>query len=106
MSSTDKAAKVIDEWTQEGGELNSAVGSPHAIAERLAKAGLLAPDLPERPDDGVWGEEDGILADTSIKGDVAILPPYPGVVVLTPQKTRETAYNLLAAANKADEEEL
>lgn len=47
MSNVDKAAKVIDQWTQEGYELNSAVGSPHAIAERLAKAGLIAPDLPE-----------------------------------------------------------
>lgn len=44
MSNIDKAAKVIDRWTQEGYELNSAVGSPHAIAERLADAGLLAPD--------------------------------------------------------------
>lgn len=47
MSTLDKAARAIDQWTQEGHELNHAVGSPHAIAERLADAGLLAPDLPE-----------------------------------------------------------
>lgn len=52
MSNVDKAAKVIDQWTQEGYELNSAVGSPHAIAERLAKAGLLMPD------DMDWQEAD------------------------------------------------
>ena len=51
MSNVDKAAKVIDQWTQEGYELNSAVGSPHAIAERLAKAGLLAPDPTELRND-------------------------------------------------------
>ena len=47
MSNIERAADVIDQWTQEGYELNSAVGSPHAIAERLADAGLLAPDVPE-----------------------------------------------------------
>lgn len=44
MSNIERAADVIDQWTQEGYELNSAVGSPHAIAERLATAGLLAPN--------------------------------------------------------------
>lgn len=40
----DRAAEAIDRWTKQGGELNSAVGSPHEIAELLAAAGLLMPD--------------------------------------------------------------
>lgn len=46
-NNTDRAADIIDAWTREGNELNSHVGSPHAIARRLADAGLLMPDIPD-----------------------------------------------------------
>lgn len=47
MNNLERAAGVIDRWTQDGSELNSAVGSTYEIAETLADAGLLMPDLPE-----------------------------------------------------------
>lgn len=112
MSTLDKAARVIDQWTQEGYELNHAVGSPHAIAERLADAGLLAPDLPEPndpaifvpngkgwlpcgPDDpSVWTAPDSVIIVQRIE---------PGN--LTPNEARQVAYALLAAANYSEDTE-
>lgn len=44
-TSKDRAADVIDRWTKAGGELNSHVGNPHSIAQELADAGLLMPDM-------------------------------------------------------------
>ena len=105
MSNVDKAAKVIDQWTQEGYELNSAVGSPHAIAERLAKAGLLAPDLPEAnaPDifvpDGkgcLLDDENGPVVWTAPGGLVMVQRVEPGD--LTPDEAHLFALTVLAAA--------
>ena len=109
MSNVDKAAKVIDQWTQEGYELNSAVGSPHAIAERLAKAGLLAPDLPESngsdgfvPGGKEWlpGGPYGPIVWTAPDSTVMVQRIEPGE--LTPDETRGVAYSMLAAANYSE----
>lgn len=85
MSNVDRAAKVIDQWTQEGYELNSAVGSPHAIAERLAKAGLLMPEPPEPDaldrkgwphwDIHGYGDHNDTVHVTYLAGDVFINSP-------------------------------
>jgi len=113
MSNVDKAAKVIDQWTQEGYELNSAVGSPHAIAERLANAGLLAPDLPEpdREDDrkgAVWYLNGQI---GYIGGGGPVIDVY-GLshqrqsfrLTLTEEEAESTALTLLAAVQYAKEQ--
>lgn len=112
MSNVDKAAKVIDRWTQEGYELNSAVGSPHAIAERLAQAGLLAPDLPEAndpsifvPDGKGWllDDENGPVVWTAPGGLVMVQRVEPGD--LTPDEANAFALTVLAAAQYAKEQE-
>lgn len=113
MSNVDKAAKVIDQWTQEGYELNSAVGSPHAIAERLAKAGLLAPDLPERSrgmgtSGAVWYLPYHI-GDIRRMGEHIVAFGHdcqdkPFRLVLNETETETISHTLLAAAKYQEEE--
>lgn len=111
MSNVDKAAEVIDQWTKEGYELNSAVGSPHAIAERLAKAGLLAPDLPEANDldiavpNGKGWLPCGLTGPsvwTAPGGRVMVQRVEPGD--LTPDEAHFFALTVLAAAQYAREQ--
>lgn len=110
MRNAEKAARVIDQWTQEGYELNSAVGNPYAIVERLAGAGLLAPDLPEPNDHRVFvprgqkwalGGEFGPSVWTAPNLQVMVQHIEPGK--LTPNEARQVAYALLAAANYSEE---
>lgn len=105
MSTLDKAARVIDQWTQEGYELNHAVGSPHAIAERLADAGLLAPALPEPASSG-WVVETPLVGKVAlgVGAKVALLPQGTKFqeTHITPTAARELAYALLAAANYSE----
>lgn len=109
MSNIERAADVIDQWTQEGYELNSAVGSPHAIAERLADAGLLTPDLPE-PDEANFvphgkgwlpGGPHGPSVWTAPDSRIMVQRIEPGD--LTPEEAREVANALYAAANYSQE---
>jgi hypothetical protein len=106
MSVMHEAYKAIRVWQSRHKNAleDSTDWAARNLAGDLAQAGLLAEDLPERPDDGIWGGVGEFLVDTSNNGDVAILPPHPGVVFITPQESRETAYSLLAAANHAEEE--
>ena len=112
MSTLDKAARVIDQWTQEGYELNHAVGSPHAIAERLADAGLLAPDLPEPNDSAIFvpngkgwlpAEPGGPVVCATPGGLIMVQRIEPGD--LAPDEARQVAYTLLAAANYSEDTE-
>ena len=76
MSNIDRAADVIDQWTQEGNELNHAVGSPHAIAERLADAGLLVPDTTGTLA-SMWARGKAQLADLALlKASGAPIPEW------------------------------
>lgn len=107
MSNYDRATQIIyDEVnkTWERGEILTAAGEAERLAKALAQAGLLAPDLPERPDDGVWGELGQFLVDTAENDGVAVAPPHPGVVTLTSKEARETALALLAASTYKEEE--
>lgn len=108
MSNVDKAAEVIDQWTQEGYELNSAVGSPHAIAERLAKAGLLAPDLPEPNDPSIFVPDGKGWLPCGLTGPSVWTAPGGRIMVqrvepgdLTPAEARFFALAVLAAAQYA-----
>lgn len=75
---------------------------PEKVLENLHRAGLITPDLPERPDGGIWGELGQFLVDTAENGGVAVAPPHPGVITLDSKEARETALDLLAAANHAE----
>ena len=105
MSNVDKAAEVIDQWTQEGYELNSAVGSPHAIAERLANAGLLAPDLPKPNDPSIFVPDGKGWLPCGLTGPSVWTAPGGRIMVqrvepgdLTPAEARFFALAVLAAA--------
>lgn len=97
MSKQDQVAKAI--------KFGAARGyTPTQTATLLNELELLAPDLPERPDGGIWGELGQFLVDTAENGGVAVAPPHPGVVTLDSKEARETALVLLAAANHQEEE--
>lgn len=96
MSKQDRAAKAIDFAAKRG-------YGPEQIATLLNELELLAPDLPQRPDGGIWGELGQFLVDTAENGGVAVAPPHPGVVTLDSKEARETALALLAAANCGEE---
>lgn len=105
MTNQDKAIEVIRTWQKRHKtELDNHTGwAAQNLAGDLKQAGLLAPELPERPDDGVWGEEGGILIDTAVNGGVVLLPPKLGVIFIDPQEARQLALALLAAANYSEE---
>lgn len=103
MSNIDRAADVIDKWTQEGYELNSAVGSPHAIAERLADAGLLAQDAPvpltAANGNPVWRADNTLMVTRYPDGEIGMMISWEQEARYTPQAARDQAALLLAAAN-------
>ena len=96
MSKQDRAAKAIKFAAARG-------YTPEQIATLLNELNLLAPDLPQRPDGGIWGDLGQFLVDTAENGGVAVAPPHPGVVTLDSKEARETALALLAAANHTEE---
>ena len=122
MDNFDKAGQVIyDEvyQTWERGEILTAAGEAERLANALADAGLLAPDLPEArhfPDtgeyewymkDGYVSLEDGIIHvihdETDDDWEPAELDPDPGELRFsTTTKGRETAYAILAACDLKD----
>ena len=107
MSNIESAAKVIDQWTKEGHELNSVVGSPHVLAERLADAGLITPDLPEPTAPGEWELADGITV-TADQDEIAITAPIKGGHTIicwygNPTQAQELAHTLLAATQQTRE---
>ena len=109
MSTIDKAAAVIEEWAQDGYELNSVVGSPHAIAVHLDVAGLLAPDLPEPNDPDIFVPQGKGWLPGGAYGPSVWTAPGSMVMVqrvepgdLTPEEARALAYAILAAADYAE----
>ena len=110
----ERAAEVIDRWTQDGSELNSAVGSTYEIAETLADAGLLMPDLPapEEVEEGKpywYSDTYGIAVGRLTPGgrrNVLFWDSEPGgVAYMGVEGARELAYAMLAAAKLAEEQE-
>lgn len=108
MSNQRQAAQVIyDEVNQtwERGEILTTAGEAERLANALADAGLLAPDLPEPSagSDGallwhnetVWIEDDEVAVYTDIPESFGWM---------TPKEARTLAHALLAAANYEEEE--
>lgn len=120
MTNYDRAVQVIyDEANQmwEREEILTAAGEAERLANALADAGLLAPDLPEPrtfPDtyewhmkDGYVSLEDGILHvihdETDEDWEPAELEPDPGELCFSDTtKARETAHAILAACDLKD----
>lgn len=112
MSKQDRAAQVIyDEVNQtwERGEILTTAGEAERLANALAKAGLLAPDLPESngsdgfvPGGKEWlpGGPYGPIVWTAPDSTVMVQRIEPGE--LTPDETRGVAYSMLAAANYSE----
>lgn len=108
MSKQDRAAQVIyDEAskTWERGEILTAAGEAERLANALADAGLLAPDLPEAnapdifvPDGKGWllDDENGPVVWTAPGGRIMVQRIEPGD--LTPDEAHFFALIVLAAA--------
>lgn len=104
MNNINHAAKIIHHMT---GDLQRA----HDVANEIASAGLLAPDLPEPndstisifvPDGKGWlpAEPDGPVVWTAPGGLIMAQRIEPGD--LTPDEARQVAYALLAAADYSE----
>jgi len=112
MTNYDRAVQVIyDEATQtwERGEILTAAGEAERLANALADAGLLAPDLPEKDlvtqkGTHVWMPKQGFTVTAYHDGEVrmGIPPAYPDTalreVIYTQPLAIEQALALLAAA--------
>lgn len=108
MTNIDRAAQVIDTWIQDH-TLTLDTGNPHYLASALADAGLLAPELPEPSNPGIFvpngagwlpGGPDGPSVWTAPHGRIMVQRIEPGE--LTPDEARELALALLAAAERAE----
>lgn len=103
MSNRDRAADVIRAHGTDP------CREPECIAQDLADAGLLAPDLPEAneanfvPDGKEWlpGGPHGPNIWTAPDSTVMVQRIEPGD--LTPEEAREVANSLYAAANYSEE---
>lgn len=74
-------------------------GVDEAIAEALAEAGLIAPDLPAADEDGYWWAQVDWV--TTIH-DMVVYSIEVDYGFLAPEHTRELAHALLSAANYAE----
>ena len=104
MSKQDQAAKAIKFAAARG-------YNPEQIATLLNELNLLAADLPEPNDPGIFvpngkgwlpGEPDGPSVWTARNSLIMVQRLEPGE--LTPEEARKLAYALLAAAQYAEEE--
>lgn len=112
MSSQDRAAEVIRTWQQR--HKNVMDKNPDWAAQNLAIdlliKGLIAPDLPEPNDPGIFvpdgkgwipGGTNGPSVWTAPDSPIMVQRIEPGD--LTPDEARGVAYALLAAANYSEE---
>lgn len=107
MSNLDKAAQMIRDLSEVDGE-TLGYAHVHNIAQDLADAGLLAPDLPEpsrgmTPHGAVW-YLDGSIGDIRRTGSRIVVfgndyRRRPFRLVLTEEEMETIARALLAAAN-------
>lgn len=106
MSNRERAAEIIRQF------LNGKEPYSTMLRNRLDNAGLLAPDLPEPNDTGIFvpggkgwlpGGPYGPSVWTAPGGTVMVQRIEPGD--LTPEEAREVAHALLAAANYSEDTE-
>lgn len=105
MNTIDKAVQVIADHNAD-----DVCSEPECIAQDLAVAGLLAPDLPEPTDPNVFvpngkgwlpGGPHGPSVWTAPDSTIMVQRIEPGD--LTPEEAREVAYALLAAADYSEQ---
>ena len=108
MSNMEKAAQMIRDLSEVDGE-TLGYAHVHNIAQALADAGLLAPDLPEPDKTGIlvqdarwWllGGPDDPSVWAAPDSPVMVQRIEPGE--LTPDEAREVAHALLAAADYSE----
>lgn len=114
MNNIDKAGQVIyDEANQmwERGEILTAAGEAERIANALADAGLLAPDLPEANDLDIPVPNAKAWLPCGLTGPSVWTAPGGRIMVqrvepgdLTPAEARFFALAVLAAAQYAKEQ--
>ena len=107
MSNFEKAVEVLREAYREPSM--SPVHACDIMANALEAAGLLAPDLPEANDPGIFvpGGKGWRMGDVSVwtapDSPVMVQNVEPGD--LSPASSRQLAYALLAAADYAEKEQ-
>lgn len=106
MSNRERAAEIIRQF------LNGKEPYSTMLRNRLDNAGLLAPDLPEPNDTGIFvpdgkgwlpGGQHGPSVWTAPGGRVMVQRIEPGN--LTPDEARDFAHTVLAAANYSEDTE-
>lgn len=101
MSTIDRAADVIRAHGFDP------CREPQCIAQDLADAGLLAPDLPEpltaANGNPVWRADKTLMVARYPDGEVGMMLSWEQEVRYTPQAARDQAALLLAAANHSEE---
>ncbi len=111
MSNQDRAAEVIADLFKDA--FHNPQGLGEDIAESLADAGVLAPDLPEPTLPFSDGTKSWFIKDRELNIDSAVIHIFNGEILLrtperrfkeSPTKMRELGLALLAAANHTQEE--
>lgn len=110
MNNIDKAARVIHEWLQENFFISQDTGDPRAIAQRIADAGLLAPELPvlhglsaADPFEYVEGAEIYVYNSRTIYLEGVNYTSEEGIAVFAnPSDARKAALALLAAVEQVE----
>ncbi|BDV25263.1 hypothetical protein CULCOIPH002_06160 [Corynebacterium ulcerans] len=102
MNNLERAEQVMSEWVDSFGGLTNLDeeygGALDGLAEALAEAGLLMPDLPEPDDQGEWGDGYTVTG-TDSEGFVHMSIPHRPH---HPERARRIAYGILAAADEAE----
>ena len=101
MSNREKAAEVIRAHGTDP------CREPQCIAQDLADAGLITPDLPEpliaANGNPVWRANDTLMVTQFPDGEIRMMLSWEKEACYTPQTAREQAALLLAAANYSEE---
>ena len=105
MNNIDKAAQIIRDSSEVDGETLGYAHS-HNIANDLADAGLIAPDLPKPDAHGDWELAGGVTV-TADDGEITITEPLTDEHTMIcwygqPHNARELADALTAAAQHAE----
>lgn len=101
MSTRQRAAQIIRDHGAD-----TTCNEPECIAQDLADAGLLAPDLPEPLTaanwNPVWRADNTLMVTRYPDGEIAMLLNPKQEARYTPQTARTQAALLLAAANHTE----